>query len=452
MIKPYYSENGIDLYLGDCIEVMKQFENNSIDSIVTDPPYELNFMSKDWDRTGIAFQKKLWQEVLRITKPGATLLCFGGTRTYHRLACAIEDAGWIIKDCIMWIYGSGFPKSLNISLAIDKQFGLQGQRGIGGFNTGGIEEQQNRKAKLYIGSKTDGSKLPAYNKPKSNEAKQWSGWGTALKPAYEPILVAMKPNEGTYAQNALKWGVSGLNINGTRIGSNKVLAHHTPKGTFAGGEPRKSDTNYYNNQGRFPANLILECICDEVREGKEFVSGSFPEERGETAFFGLNKKHSHRVGQVKDIAKIHTNPECPCAMLDRQSGNRSFGNKQGGYSYKGKQYQVEGFIKNNSPQALSNYGDTGGASRFFYCAKASRSERGKDNKHPTVKPIKLIKYLIKLTSMPNKNQIYLDPFAGSGTTGVACKELGRNFIGIEIEPKYFEIAQRRINQATENLL
>lgn len=218
---------------GDCIEVMKTMPDNFVDTIITDPPYALGFMGKAWDKFpsdigpkkpfanqskeqklgGMKFQRwcKDWaKECLRVAKPGATLMAFGGTRTYHRLACAIEDAGWVIKDCIMWLYGSGFPKATDIALQLDKKSGLQGQRGVGGFNTGGIQEQQNRKAKLYKGSKTDGSKLKGYNNPKSKEAKLWHGWKShGLKPAYEPIIVAMKPNDGTYANNALKWGLVG---------------------------------------------------------------------------------------------------------------------------------------------------------------------------------------------------------------------------------------------------
>ncbi|MBT9164839.1 MAG: Modification methylase HindIII [candidate division WS2 bacterium] len=261
------------------------------------------------------------KECLRVLKPGGYLLSFGGTRTYHRMTCAIEDAGFEIRDCIMWVYSTGFPKSLNIGKQIEK----------------------------------------------------WKGWGTALKPAYEPIVVTRKSiSEKNVVLNVLKWGTGGINIGECKIGIDEIQVYHAPKETFAGSESRKSDTNYYENQGRFPANLILECICDEV------------------------KKETDKI-------KIHTNPECPCYMLDKQSGKL---NKRG-------------------------------ASRFFYVAKASRKEKdmglpeGQYNLHPTVKSLKLLEYLVKLVTPPNG--IVLDPFIGSGTTAIACKKLGFDFIGIEKE-------------------
>lgn len=479
--------NEINLILGDCLEVMKPMADNSIDTVITDPPYGLRFMGKEWDDFKIArrtksqvhnlgagmkapttkeminfqqwFQEVVF-EMLRIAKPGATLLCFGGTRTYHRLACAIEDAGWIIKDCIMWIYGQGFPKATDISKKLDKLAGKKIEN-KSEFTEFSAQTDTTKHIKRYKKCNECGKLLYGQNpcncewrkyKGQSEEAKLWNGWKShGLKPAYEPILVAMKSNEGSYAENALKYGVAGLNIDEARIPSGtehmrgNVGAKITEsdwKNKSGFGKPFKATDN---PQGRFPANIILECICDEVIEGKEFISGSFPEERGPTAFFGLNKKHSHRVGQVKDTAKIHTNPECPCAMLDRQSGTTS----QGHWS----KTKITGYGKTKQYFGIGEKDKIiGGASRFFYSAKASKSERGKDNKHPTVKPLKLIEYLVKLTSMPNKNQIYLDPFLGSGTVGVVCKKLNFNFIGIEKEPKYFEIAQRRINQTMENLL
>uniref|UniRef100_A0A7V3N4T2 Methyltransferase n=1 Tax=candidate division CPR3 bacterium TaxID=2268181 RepID=A0A7V3N4T2_UNCC3 len=252
--------------------------------------------------------------------------------------------------------------------------------------------------------------------------------------------MAMKPNEGSYAENALKWGVAGLNINEARIGIEKIQAHHAPKGTFAGGEPdRGSDTNYYTNQGRFPANVILECTCDEVKEGKEFKKKD--EKRFQKTDGGIFMASPLDKTLAPDFDKgkkaiIHTNPNCPCFMLDQQQKN---------------------------------------VSRFFYCAKASRSERNMglegikkeevirqglagehknpqhENHHPTVKPLKLMEYLCILTKTPTGG-IVLDPFAGSGTTGMACKKIGRDFILIEKEKDYCKIAEERIKNTPTPLL
>jgi len=348
------------IYNMDCVEGMKLLDDNSIDSIVTDPPYELGFMGKKWDSTGIAYNVDVWRECLRVLKPGGHLLAFGGTRTYHRMACAIEDAGFEIRDQIQWIYGSGFPKSHNISKAIDKKFGAKREviktvKGMGKQNPEWNGTAKGRKENYY---------KPEYQltAPATPEAKQWDGWGTALKPAHEPIVLARKPlSEKTIADNVLKWGTGGINIDGCRIGEGgDYTVHHSgSSGTgiyqWNKGEQVASSTDYYKTEGRFPANVILD------------------EEAGR--------------------------------MLDEQQE---------------------------------------GVSRFFYCAKASRKERGEFNKHPTVKPIALMEYLIKLVTPPEG--IVLDPFLGSGTTALAALNLGRFFIGIELNEEYCEIARRRIEQ------
>lgn len=302
----------------DCIEAMRAMDEASIDAIVCDPPYELGFMGKAWDSSGVAYQPRTWEAALRVLKPGGHLLAFGGTRTYHRLACAVEDAGFEIRDCIAWLYGSGFPKSHN---------------------------------------------------------GEWGG--TALKPAHEPIVVARKPLVGTVAANVLKHGTGGLNIDGCRIEGPKAGGSGGAPLKFGGenhrpfhdtAEPREFDTS----QGRWPANVVLD-------------------------------------------------PEA-AAMLDEQSGERPGSDGQG-------------------------------ASRFFYCAKASRGERnaGLDgfeeraalrNVHPTVKPIDLMRWLVRLVTPPGGT--VLDPFTGSGTTGCAAVLEGFDFIGIEREGEYVEIARARI--------
>lgn len=313
--------------LGDCLEEMQKMESNSISAIVTDPPYGLGFMGKKWD-AGVPHHE-IWKEALRICKPGAFLLAFGGTRTYHRLTGAIEDAGWEIRDCIMWVYGQGFPKSHN-------HYGLD-------------------------------------------------GYGTALKPAYEPIIMAMKPCEGTFKQNAEKWGQAGINIDECRIESDSNNNRPTGKRQtcFQG-------LNFYKgieNKGRWPANII------------------FDEEAAE--------------------------------MLDEQSGQLKTGS--GNRRPNGGGEMFNGF----SPMNAEFPSSTGGASRFFYCAKASTCERGQANKHPTVKPFKLMEYLIKLIAPP-QDALILDPFAGSGTTLLAAQNLGIKAIGIEKENEYVEIAKARL--------
>ncbi len=380
---------------GDCIEVMKTFPENSIDTIITDPPYGLEFMGKEWDKLGASVEETRnsaggtedrpgvgnafsrgrirygksaksmqdwhfnWaKEALRVAKPGATLLCFGGTRTFHRLACAIEDAGWIIKDCIMWIYGSGFPKSHNVSLGIDK-----------------LKGHPDRGHRIAVASRhhpdgtfePNGELLPPYE-AKAPEAKQWEGYGSALKPAYEPIIMAMKPNEGSYAENALKWGVAGLNIDGGKIGIDKELAknwtnrkapagfHGDKTGIYGKGQMSGETIKEYATTGRFPANLILDEESAEIldEQSGERPAGAFPPKRGSSAFFGLGDAENRNefVGQIKD-----------------KGGASRFFKVIKPYYYQDKEYQVEGFIKKCKPKAPSNYNDKGRTSRYFKVIK-----------------------------------------------------------------------------------
>lgn len=387
---------------GDCFKVMREMPNNNVDTVITDPPYGLSFMGKKWDYEIPSIE--IWQECLRVAKPGAILLCFGGTRTYHRMACAIEDAGWQIRDCLMWIYGSGFPKSHRIAHDFERRLC-----------------EKIKGTWYYKGTKEKMRREPPF---KDADANIWAEVGTGLKPAVEPIICAMKPLEGTFAENALKWGVAGLWIDGARV---KLKNENPPSGSAKRVYKNNQYTEqkiYGNNkttpaQGRFPANVILD------------------EEAGK--------------------------------MLDEQSGKRQgtgMSNKKSG----------KGCWPYGSTE-VSGYKDKGGASRFFYCAKASKAERnagceglevkqtkggggmnnteddvcGKygsiksagHNHHPTVKPLKLMEYLCKLTRTPTGG-VVLDPFCGSGTTCIAAIHTNRGYIGIEREPEYVEIARARL--------
>ena len=402
------SDSAWTIFEGDCLDIMPTLNDNSVDTIITDPPYGLEFMGKEWDYgvPGVKF----WVEALRVAKPGAMLLAFGGTRTYHRLACAIEDAGWILRDTVMYVYGSGFPKSHNISKAIDKKAGAErvviGKRKHPTLKDATkIEEQA---------SATHGNNKWArewdLTQSATEEARQWAGYGTALKPAFEPIVLAMKPLDGTFAQNALKWGVAGLWIDGGRIkyqseqdrGEAKPggITTSRSQGHLAGYEsdlPRH-EFEYQQPEGRWPANFI--------HDGSEEVLSLFPHTKSGT-------------GAVK-----------------RQSGDG---------------YHPNAYGTENRPPGTPNveYGDSGSAARFFYCAKVARSERNAGlegdilNDHPTVKPIVLMRYLCRLTRTPFGG-VVLDPFMGSGSTGCAAVLEKRSFIGIELDVAYVDIAKRRI--------
>jgi site-specific DNA-methyltransferase (adenine-specific) len=408
----------IDLRNGDCIEQMRQLSPNSVDSIVTDPPYELAFMGKSWDSTGIAYSVKMWDEALRVLKPGGHLLAFSGSRTYHRMACAIEDAGFEIRDQIMWVYGSGFPKSMDVSKAIDKQAGVE-REVVGSVKT---------NVGMQGGNATD-------------KAKQWEGWGTALKPAHEPIVLARKPLIGTVATNVIIHGTGALNIDGSRVG--------IEGGTFKASKPEGTSNGIYGegingtveigqlNSGRWPANFI--------HDGSDEVVELFPHKAGG----GFGKRGALNGGATE-------------------------------WGFKGEMQEV-------------GYGDSGSAARFFYCAKASKKDRneglddfaGKEvgtkgnglartcascgastlqgcecpdrtyvnptraNHHPTVKPTDLMRYLVRMITPPNGT--VLDPFMGSGSTGKAAVLERFSFIGIDQSADYLEIATARIKHAEQQI-
>jgi site-specific DNA-methyltransferase (adenine-specific) len=381
MTAPFYASDGVALYLGDMLTLLPTLEPDSIDAVVCDPPYELNFMGKSWDQSGIAFNPETWRLVFRVLKPGGHLLAFGGTRTFHRMTCAIEDAEFEIRDCLSWMYGSGFPKSLDVSKAIDRQLGQPRQ-------VAGIGEAVDRVALDYggaTGKAKNGLKSDWADNTSANteDAAQWQGWGTALKPAWEPIVMARKPLIGTVAANVLAHGTGALNIEATRIATSDNLNGWRFKRTGGAGEFKQPD-------GRWPANVVLD------------------EEAG--------------------------------ALLDEQSGDLASGGSDTASS------RIVGIYEDGlRKRVITPRFDTGGASRFFYCAKTSTKERnfgGVKNTHPTVKPVKLMRWLVKLVT--RKGGVVLDPFTGSGTTGMACVHEGMQFIGIEQHPPYIEIAKERI--------
>jgi len=393
-----------EVLVGDCREVMAGMDAESVESIVCDPPYGLAFMGKSWDHgvPGVPF----WTAALRVAKPGAHLLAFGGTRTHHRLACAIEDAGWEIRDCLMWLYGTGFPKSLDVSKAIDKAAGAE-REVVGVWKPTGNARPSDKSG--HGAAVSNSSEPRAYKNvdlditaPATDAAQQWAGWGTALKPAWEPIIMARKPLDGTVANNTLTHGCGGLNIDGCRIDlgdeydPSKVQRQRASgtaniKGAFGAESLVGKEVATYKPGGRWPANLILD------------------EQAG--------------------------------AMLDEQAGGRP---SRGGMAFSVRNIYggQDSLSYANDDRREIGFGDTGGASRFFYCPKASKAERGEGNTHPTVKPIALMRYLCRLVTPPGGT--VLDPFAGSGSTLLAAQAEGFAAIGIEIDEAYAEIARARL--------
>jgi len=434
------------VFFGSCLDVLPTLADNSVDAIITDPPYELGFMGKSWDNSGIAYNVDVWRECLRVLKPGGHILAFGGSRTWHRLAVAIEDAGFEMRDSIAWLYGSGFPKSHNISKAIDKMAGAE-REVIGSYKATGTA-----RSSKHIGAKTHAS-LGEYEAdvteiyqtaPATDDAKKWDGWGTALKPAFEPIVVGRKPLVGTVADNVLQWGVGGLNIDATRIEAldQSVLdaAVKRMTGNAIRGDLNMAGSNQIqpvSAQGRFPANIILD----------EYTAQLLDEQSGTLT-----------SGAMNSMTKGH----------DEETFN----------TY-GKQYV----------RRVVNQASSGGASRFFYVAKANKKDRNeglddlvaqesagkgnglgrlcaicgasilkpcecpdrtfvnppKQNFHPTVKPTALMRYLVRLVT-PEGGTV-LDPFTGSGSTGKAAILEGKQFIGIELTEEYLPIIAGRLEHA-----
>lgn len=492
MSAPYYDDETVTVHAGDCLDVLQTLPDASVDAVVTDPPYGLEFMGKEWDGAN-GFRRSLnpadtgcesplgrmsrtspeyrtdskaqanpaqkgghsatdgrptflgglnprclvcdkWQrgsnpckceapqwtqerlvrlhsfqewceawatECLRILKPGGHLLAFGGTRTSHRLACAIEDAGFEIRDSIAWLYGSGFPKSLDVSKAIDRAAGAQRavtatervrdiRNGHGRSNGEGINAGA-RSEPVYMDREITG--------PATDDARHWEGWGTALKPAHEPIVVARKPLVGTVAATVLAHGTGALNIDGCRVGTSDRWeasgVRSTPGSVLAGSVDGSLNVSVSSTHpaGRWPGNVVLD--------------------------------------------------ESQAAALDAQSGERVAGGTKDCRS------QQHGYIEDRTSvrdQTYDSYGDTGGASRFFYTAKADGAERVRLNgiAHPTVKPLSLMRWLVRLVTPPGG--LVLEPFAGSGTTVEACILEGFRCVAIEREADYLPLIVQRINR------
>lgn len=624
----------IDLRHGDCVELMRAMEPNSVDAIVTDPPYGLEFMGKAWDRPwavgfskpgygdadrmarpafgdnrnptcaicggrlrgkkrcacevpqwkgegkineGKAFQTwcEVWAvEALRVLKPGGHLLAFGGTRTYHRMATAIEDAGFEIRDSIHWLYGSGFPKSMDVSKAIDKKTrgvpqggpdptspnhgqyktqATEGKRGEGDkgqgfgagpgqFMRGDVDPATGRRIVDVVPARSPhaqaegwgnagvdewneakkGTQPMLVTEPASDEARQWQGWGTALKPAHEPIVVARKPLAGTVVDTVLAYGTGAINIDATRVATNDKLGGGaetitTPeqKGNEGWTRPWMEDHEAQEahasrvranvaraeDLGRWPANLVLThdqgCELVGTRKIKGITGTSAGRMAGkQSAVYGGYTGRSERAGEPTGFVDEDGNETveawecvegCPIAELDAQSGERRAGGVVRGTEP--SRTGQNGIYNDWGRVANKPHADAGGASRFFpsfapdqppffYCAKASRSERNAglgdrpekpllwssgtknpgsfqaegthkaaQNPHPTVKPIALMRWLVRLVARPGA--LVLDPFTGSGTTGIAAAVEGCSFIGMDLDPEYLEIAAARIEHHSE---
>jgi len=408
---------------GDCLIKLKELPENSVDSIVTDPPYELGFMGKSWDNTGIANNPLMWKECLRVLKPGGYLLSFGGTRTYHRMAVAIEDAGFEVRDMIEWVYGSGFPKSLNIGKAVDK---LQGNERV---KTGVVDDRNKNTGldKLSWGG-TYGAGIREYDKGTS----EWEGWGTALKPAHEPICMARKPlAEKTVAENCLKYGTGGINIDESRVGTEERTFNS--KGIRSGSGNYVGDKDFDGQgditvQGRFPANLIHD-NSEEVRE-------CFPESK--SGAMNGTYKNTMMKGEpgIRDGKEIYLQQEA-------SSGSASRFFKSIIYQAKASKSERNKGCEEMEDKERIDYGGFHSEKGLIENNRNPENRLPNKNNHPTVKPIALMEYLIKMVTP--KGGVVLDPFAGSGSTLVAAKQNGYQYIGIEMTEEYIPIIKARLN-------
>jgi len=494
------------LLKGNCLETLKTLADNSVDSIVTDPPYELGFMGKTWDASGIAYNQDLWAECLRVLKPGGHLLAFSGSRTYHRMTVAIEDAGFEIRDQIMWLYGSGFPKSLDVSKAIDKAAGAE--REVVGSSDNGIAGGTGKHAGQEKSYRFAGEfEITA---PATPEAQRWQGWGTALKPAHEPICVARKPLTGTVASNVLEWGTGALNIDGSRVGTADGFGGGT-KATSGFVNGYEGDGFVASTQGRWPANVI--------HDGSDEVLAGFPNDAGRFFYCAKASKSERNAGlepcrcdklsawakedqpappqagtellakrdtdasgtplsddsewntslsgkgptdwspmAIKSTTSTTTNSTTDwktsnsSAPLNTSASTRgaNLGTVSGGNlaTFAGSSSQSEPSIGISAERAGHSTGDADPATSAeslpasnkgdLFCPKCGGLKGG----HPTVKPLALMRYLVKLVTPPNGT--VLDPFLGSGSTAVACVLENFDWIGCEMTEDYWPIIEARV--------
>ena len=399
----------------DSLEVLKRATPNSIDAVVTDPPYWLSFMGKKWDYEVPSVE--LWKEVLRVLKPGGHLLSFAGSRTYHRMAVNIEDAGFEIRDQIMWVYGSGFPKSHNIGKAVDK---LQG-------NDREVIGKGKPMSSLGVMHDDDWKSDESYNETKGSSPYEW--WGTALKPAHEPIVVARKPlSESTIAENVLRWGTGGINIDGCRVGTEErpvmVRTETIVKASSMSWESTGATSSWEMTlQWRFPSNLI--------HDGSDEVVGLFPDSKS-----SIGKTRSGgRSGGILGKPMERADKDVPFGFDDSGSASRFFYCAKA--SKKDRNEGLEGFEEKRSGSMVGNVNDGD-----FLTGSGNPREGTNKNNHPTVKPTALMQYLVRLVT-PIWGRV-LDPFMWSGSTGKACKLEWFDFVGIELDPEYCKIAEARI--------
>jgi DNA modification methylase len=413
--------------VGSCLERLKDLPDASIDSIVTDPPYELGFMGKSWDASGIAYNVELWRECLRVLKPGGHLLAFGGTRTYHRMAVAIEDAGFEIRDSIHWVYGSGFPKSLDVSKAIDKAAGVEGAV-VGEKRFGKTSTGQGAGWNANAVAETGRQDVRA---PATEAAKQWQGWGTALKPAHEPIVLARKPLTGTVAQNVQEHGTGAINIDASRVPGevpSVPMGEWSRSGTTGATSQRSGEMSEPHTAGRWPANIIFDEAAGAELDEQSGTSKS-KQTKGKRA--GKTAERSVAFGGQDDVTMGHDDEGgasrffyCPKpGKKERNAGLEKLKAKTAGEATD----REDGSAGLNSPRAGA--GRTGGSKNF----------------HPTVKPVELMRYLCRLITPPGGT--VLDPFLGSGTTAVAAILEGFQWVGCEMTPDYLPIIKGRVQWA-----